>query len=85
MPTIPPPTFPALKKYEVLNMDETSMGPDPLHPDHDLVRLIRLCRRSRDAEKAACAREIEIGEKAIAASMCPPEGVDTIEKRITLQ
>ena len=79
--------FPELEKYEIPNTDETAEGPSPLHPDYDLVRLVRLCRRSRDAEKTARAREIKIGErvKAISASMCPPEGVDTIEKRITLQ
>ena len=79
--------FPELEKYEIPNTDETVEGLDPLHPDYDLVRLIRLCRRSRDAEKTARAREIKIGEKvkAITASMCPPEGVDTIEKRIALQ
>jgi hypothetical protein len=79
--------FPELEKYEIPNADETTHGLDPSHPDYDLVRLIRLCRRSRDAEKTARAREIKIGEKvkAITASMCPPVGVDTIEKRITLQ
>ena len=79
--------FPELEKYEIPNTDETSEGLDRLHPDYDLVRLIRLCRRSRDAEKTARAREIKIGEKVkvIAASMCPPEGVDTLEKRIALQ
>ena len=79
--------FPELEKYEIPNADETTQGLDPSHPDYDLVRLIRLCRRSRDAEKTARAREIKIGEKvkAITASMCPPVGVDTIEKRITLQ
>ena len=78
--------FPELEKYELPNTDETTEGLSPLHPDYDLVRLIGLCRRSRDAEKTARAREIKIGEKvkAITASMCPPEGVDTIEKRIAL-
>ena len=79
--------FPELEKYDLPNTDEATEGLCPLHPDHDLVRLIRLCRRSRDAEKTARAREIKIGEKikAVTASMCPPEGVDTIEKRIALQ
>ena len=79
--------FPELEKYDIPNTDETIEGLSPLHPDYDLVRLVRLCRRSRDAEKTARAREIKIGEKVkvISASMCPPEGVDTIEKRIALQ
>ena len=79
--------FPELEKYEIPNADETTEGLSSTHPDYDLVRLIRLCRRSRDAEKTARAREIKIGEKVkvISASMCPPEGVDTIEKRIALQ
>jgi len=79
--------FPELEKYDIPNTDETFDGLDPFDPDYDLVRLIRLCRRSRDAEKTARAREIKIGErvKVITASMCPPEGVDTIEKRIALQ
>jgi len=79
--------FPELEKYDIPNTDETTEGLSPLHPDYDLVRLVGLCRRSRDAEKTARAREIKIGEriKAIAASMCPPDGVDTIEKRIALQ
>lgn len=79
--------FPELEKYDLPNTDETAEGLDPSHPDYDLVRLIRLCRRSREAEKTARAREIKIGEKvkAITASMCPPDGVDTIEKRIALQ
>ena len=79
--------FPELEKYDIPNADDTAEGLSPLDPDYDLVRLVRLCRRSRDAEKTARAREIKIGEKvkAIAASMCPPEGVDTIEKRIMLQ
>lgn len=79
--------FPELEKYDIPNTDDTVEGLGPLHPDYDLVRLVRLCRRSRDVEKTARAREIKIGEKvkAIAASMCPPEGVDTIEKRIALQ
>ena len=79
--------FPELEKYDIPNTDETAGAMCPLHPDYDLARLVRLCRRSRDAEKTARAREIKIGEKvkAISASMCPPEGVDTIEKRIALQ
>ena len=79
--------FPELEKYDIPNTDETAEDLSPLHPEYDLVRLVRLCRRSRDAEKTARAREIKIGErvKAITASMCPPEGVDTIEKRIALQ
>jgi len=79
--------FPELEKYEIPNTDETAEGLSPLHPDYDLVRLVRLCRRSRDAEKTARAREIKIGEriKVITPSMCPPEGVDTVEKRIALQ
>ena len=78
--------FPELEKYEIPNTDDTAEGLDPLHPDYDLVRLIGLCRRSRDAEKTARAREIKIGEKvkAITANMCPPDGVDTIERRIAL-
>lgn len=79
--------FPELEKYDIPNTDDTVEGLSPFHPDYHLVRLIRLCRRSRDAEKTARARETKIGDniKAIIASMCPPEGVDTIEKRIALQ
>ena len=79
--------FPELETYDIPNADETAEGLDPLHPDYDLVRLIRLCRRSRDAERTARAREFKIGDKVklITASMCPPDGVDTIEKRIALQ
>ncbi|KAF9654040.1 hypothetical protein BDM02DRAFT_3182450 [Thelephora ganbajun] len=79
--------FPELEKYDIPNTDDSADGLSPLHPDHDLVRLIRLCRSCREAEKTARAREIKIGEKvkAITASMCPPEGVDTIEKRIMVQ
>jgi hypothetical protein len=79
--------FPELEKYDIPNTDDTAQDLSPLHPDYDLVRLIRLCRRSRDAEKTARAREVKITDnvKTIAASMCPPEGVDTIEKRIVLQ
>jgi hypothetical protein len=79
--------FPELEKYDIPNTDDTAEGLTPLHPDYDLVRLIRLCRRSRDAEKTARARETKITDnvKAISTSMCPPDGVDTIEKRIALQ
>ena len=79
--------FPELEKYDIPNADDTEGGLSPLHPDYDLVRLVRLCRRSRDAEKTARAREMKIADnvKAISMSMCPPEGVDTIEKRIALQ
>ena len=79
--------FPELEKYDIPNTDDTTEDLGPLHPDYHLVRLIRLCRRSRDAEKTARARETKIGDnvKAIIASMCPPGGVDTIEKRIALQ
>ena len=79
--------FPELEKYEIPNTDDPTEGLTPLHPDYDLVRLIGLCRRTRDAERTARARESKIGDnvKAITASMCPPEGVDTIEKRILLQ
>jgi hypothetical protein len=58
-----------------------------LYRPNSIVRLIRFCRRSRDAEKTVRAREIKIGEKvkAITAGMCPPEGLDTIEKKIALQ
>ena len=79
--------FPELEKYNIPNTDDTVEGLSPLHPDYDLVRLISLCRRSRDAEKTARAREIKITDnvKAISTSMCPPEGMDTIEKRIALQ
>ena len=79
--------FPELEKYDIPNTDETAEGFNPLHPDYDLVRLIRLCRRSRDAEKTARARETKITDnvKAISTSMCPPEGVDTLERRIALQ
>ena len=78
--------FPEFGKYEILNMDNISEGLDPLHPDYDLVWLIGLCRWSRDAEKTARAGEIKIREKvkAITANMCPPDGVDTIERRIAL-
>ena len=74
--------FPELEKYEILNTDDIAEGLDPLHPDYDFIRLISLCRWSRDAEKTACAREIKIGEKvkAITANVCPPDGVDTIER-----
>ena len=79
--------FPELEKYNLPNTDDTPEGLSPLHPDYDLVRLIKLCRRSRDAEKTARAREMKIADnvKAISTNMCPPEGVDTIEKRIALQ
>ncbi|KAF9793138.1 hypothetical protein BJ322DRAFT_102037 [Thelephora terrestris] len=79
--------FPELEKYEIPNTDDTTEGLTPLHPDYDLIRLIKLCRRTRDAERTARARESKIGDnvKAITSSMCPPDGVDTIEKRIVLQ
>ena len=79
--------FPELEKYDLPNTDDTTEDLSPLHPDYDLVRLIRLCRRSRDAEKIARAREMKIADnvKAKIFSMCPPEGVDTLEKRIVLQ
>jgi hypothetical protein len=79
--------FPELEKYDIPNTDDTLEGLSSLHPDYDLVRLIRLCRRSRDAEKTARAREVKIADnvKAISTTMCPPGGVDTIEKRVALQ
>lgn len=79
--------FPELEKYDIPNTDDSVEELGPLHPDYHLVRLVGLCRRSRDAERIARAREMKIADnvKTIAASMCPPEGVDTVEKRIILQ
>jgi len=77
--------FPELEGYPFPIPGDLPLSPND--PDYDLVRLVQLCRKSKDAERKARKQEAELGQMfaSISSDLLPPQKLDEFEKRSRLQ
>jgi len=77
--------FPELAGYPYEIPNDLSVLPS--HPAYDVVKLLRLCRKSKQAERMPGHQETQLGERVanISTSLLPPFEDDAIPRKNMLR